>query len=268
MAVELAEKYDGEIICADSRTVYRGMDIGTAKPGPDERKRVRHHLLDIVEPDQEFNANDMKLAAEQAIFDITSRSKVPFLVGGTGLYINAVAYDLKFGPKNEKLKSQLESLSLADLQKEARKLGISVEDINFQNHRHLARAVERGGMIKGPDKLRDNCLMIGIQLEPEALKERIASRLDEMINAGLEKEVFSLAKKYGFEAPGLNAICYKEWQGYFAGEQSIEETKQNLYKDTWQYARRQRTWFKKDINIRWTTSVDEASVLAQQFLIQ
>jgi tRNA dimethylallyltransferase len=102
MALELAAQYDGEIICADSRTVYKGMDIGTAKPSPDERKRIRHHLLDIVEPDQEFSASDMKLAAEQAISDITSRNKVPFLVGGTGLYINAIAYDLKFGPKNEK----------------------------------------------------------------------------------------------------------------------------------------------------------------------
>ena len=268
MAIELARKYDGEIICADSRTVYIGMDIGTAKPSADEQKQVRHHMLDTTRPDKEFSANDMKLAAERAIEDIVSRDKVPFLVGGTGLYINAVVYDLKFGFRDDALRSRLENLSPAELQSEAEKLRISKEDINFQNKRHLVRAIERGGMIKGDDKLRDNCLMIGVQLEPEVLKKRIAQRLKGMIKAGLEAEVRDLADRYGFDAPGMNAICYKEWRGYFAGEQSLKETEQNLYNDTWQYARRQKTWFKRDNNIHWTTSVDEASVLAQQFLIQ
>lgn len=219
MAIELAKQYDGEIICADSRTIYKNMDIGTAKPSKKEQAEIRHHLLDVVNPSERFNASQFKDLANNAIKGIASRNKVPFMVGGTGLYISSVIYD--FGFKNET-----------------------------------------------DSELRDNCLLVGIKLEKDELKARIKARVNEMVEAGLEDEVRSLAMKYGFDAPGINAICYKEWQPYFAGEQSIEELKQKLYTNNWQYAKRQKTWFKRDYNIHWITSVEEASVLVQQFLIQ
>ncbi|HEX5456598.1 MAG TPA: tRNA (adenosine(37)-N6)-dimethylallyltransferase MiaA [Candidatus Saccharimonadales bacterium] len=219
MAMDLARKFNGEIICADSRTIYKYMDIGTAKPGKDEQSEVRHYLIDIMDLDKRFNASDFKKLASDSIGSISAKGKVPFLVGGTGLYISSVIYDFRFDDYDD-------------------------------------------------NKLRENTLLIGIKHDPEQLKTRIKHRVDKMIEAGLEAEVRNLADQYGFAAPGMNAICYKEWKDYFAGEQSLEETKQNLYKDNWQYARRQKTWFKRDKNIHWITSVREASVLAQQFLIQ
>ncbi|HET7673742.1 MAG TPA: tRNA (adenosine(37)-N6)-dimethylallyltransferase MiaA [Candidatus Saccharimonadales bacterium] len=268
LAIRLAQSFNGEIVCADSRTVYRYMDIGTAKPSKSEQEQISHHLLDIVDPDEKFNAVEMKKIADKAIEDINSRGKTAFLVGGTGLFISAVIYNFRFGPKDDSLRSRLDNLSLSELQEEARKIGISDNDISFDNKRHLARAVERGGMVKDEKRLRDNCLFIGINQETEELKKRMKSRLENMLESGLENEVRRLAEKYGWSAPGMNAICYKEWEGYFAGEQSLEKTKQKLYKDTWHYAKRQKTWFKRDKNIHWVTSGDEAVRLVQQFLIQ
>lgn len=219
VAMKLAEKFDGEIICADSRTIYKGMDLGTAKPSKTDREKIRHHLLDMVNPAERFNASQFKKRASEAIEDISSRGKTPFLVGGTGLYISSLVYNFGFEKDND-------------------------------------------------NRLRDNCLLLGLKLEKDELKRRIKSRVDAMIEHGLEAEVRNLAAKYGFDAPGMNAICYKEWQGYFAGEQSIDELRQKLYTNNWQYARRQNTWFKRDVNIHWLTSVKEASVLVEQFLIQ
>lgn len=268
MAIKLAETFNGEIICADSRTVYKGMDIGTAKPSKDDMRRVKHYLIDEITPDKKFSASDMKKLANKAIEDIISKNKTPFLVGGTGLYINALVYDFKFGAVNEKLRSELEDLAIEDLQKKAEEIGINSSDIDFLNRRHLARAIERGNVPKDDNKIRKNCLMLGIDINQDELKKRIKARIEKMIQNGLENEVRTLAGKYGFDAPGMDAICYKEWQTFFKNEQSLDELKQKLYKDNWQYAKRQKTWFKKDTNIQWITSVDEASVLVQQFLIQ
>jgi tRNA dimethylallyltransferase len=269
MAINLAEKFGGEIICADSRTVYKGMDNGTAKPTRSDQKRIKHHLLDIVNPDEEFNAADMKKLAAEAIKEIAERGKIPFLVGGTGLYINGVIYDFRFGNKKDPIiRKKLEKMTGERLQKRAIELGIRENEINFKNRRHLLRAVERGGIIKSGKRLRKNCLLIGVDIEQNELKARIKKRVDRMLDTGLEEEVRILATRYGFDAPGMSAICYKEWQDYFAGEQSLKELKENLCKNTWQYARRQRTWFKRDGNIRWIISVDEASRVVQQFLIQ
>lgn len=269
MAVELAGKFNGEIICADSRTIYKEMDIGTAKPSTKHRSKIKHHLLDVIEPDKEFNAADFKKLTNKAISEITDKNKIPFLVGGTGLYVNAVVYDYRFGSKkNMQVREELEAMADDQLQDRARNLNIGENEINFKNKRHLIRAIERGGVIRGDDKLRNDTLIIGIEIGAEELKERIKKRIDAMLDAGLEKEAIGLANKYGFDSPGLNTICYKEWRPYFAGEQTFEELKQKLYADTWQYARRQKTWFKRDSNIKWVTSVSEASVLAQQFLIQ
>lgn len=245
------------------------MDIGTSKPDLDLQKKVPHHLLDIVSPNEEFTAADMKIRANQSIKNIEMTGKAPFLVGGTGLYINSIIYDFKFGPKKDKkTREKLESLTDAELNKQANILNIDQKDVNFLNRRHLIRAIERGGVIKDKPELRQNCIVIGIEIDSEILKTHISERIDQMIDLGLEGEVKSLAEKYGFDAPGMNTIGYKEWKAYFEGEQSIDHVKQNMYKNTWQYARRQKTWFKRDDNINWITSGDDAVRLVEQFLIQ
>lgn len=269
LAISLAEKYNGEIICADSRTVYAGMDIGTAKPNKKERAKIKHYLLDIYNPDQQINASDIKNAVNQAIGTISNEAKIPILVGGTGLYIDAVIYNFKFGPKkNEILRTELGKLSLGELAEKAQDLNISPDEVNFSNKRHLVRAIERGGVIKANKKLRGNTLLLGLCVPEQKLKARIKTRIERMIEDGLEKEVRELVQMYGFDAPGLNAIGYREWEGNFNGEQSIERVKQKLYKNTWQYARRQKTWFKRDVNIKWITSVEDAPRAVEQFLIQ
>lgn len=268
LALELAKRFNGEIIAADSRTVYRKMDIGTAKPTKKEQELIKHHLLDVVNPNEDFNAAEFKLLANQAISEIYLRGKIPILVGGTGLYIDTLIYDFKLGKVDKELRLKLETMTDSELAAKAKKLGIKEGDINFKNRRHLIRAVERGGAEKTDTKLRDNCLVLGVDVPGEELHQRIKNRINEMLASGLENEVRVLTKELSFDSPGLNTICYKEWQPYFRGEQSLEEVRQNLYKNTWQYARRQKTWFKRNQNIEWITSVNEAVRLVQQFLIQ
>src|SRR5688572_21256799 len=147
LAMKVAKKYNGEIICADSRTVYKGMDIGTAKPSAVDRKEVPHHLLDIVQPNQPFTAADFKEQALAAIDDISGRGKLPIMVGGTGLYIDSVIFDYRFGdPADPDKRAQLQDMTLEQLQQMCVMEGIRLPE-NTKNKRHLVRAVELGGVI-------------------------------------------------------------------------------------------------------------------------
>ena len=208
-ALKIAQQYGGELICADSRTIYRGMDIGTAKPSAQEQKLVKHHLLDIITPDQKFTAAKFKKLANQAIQDIHSRGKLPIIVGGTGLYINSVIFDYSFGASKTK------------------------------------------------KSLRPGTLLLGTRLPDDQQRQRINQRIDEMFAQGLELEVKTLSERYGWQAPGLSAIGYREWQDYFVGQTTgddkitTEDVKQQIQNATWQYARRQRTWFRANPGINW-----------------
>lgn len=207
VAMKLAQERNGEIICADSRTIYKGMDIGTAKPSPTDRKAVRHHLLDIITPDQKFTVADFQKQANAAIKDIASRGKLPIVVGGTGLYVDALIYNYSFGgPK----------------------------------------AGQR-------QALRPNTLVLGTRLPDDTIKLRITERIEQMFARGLEAEVKQLAGQYGWQSFGLTAIGYREFQPFFKGDDKIttEEVKEQIKKATWQYARRQRTWFKRSTDIHW-----------------
>jgi tRNA dimethylallyltransferase len=228
-----------------------------------------HHLLDVVSPDERFTAADFKAQAVQAIESITARGMTPFLVGGTGLYVDSVLFDFEFGGKvNEALRAELETLSDDELQKRATQLGISPDAVNFQNRRHLVRAIERGGMVVQHKVIRPNSLVIGLSVEREKLKERIRLRINQQLKDGLELEVKQLAKRYGWQCEALSAIGYKEWQGYFAGEQTLEQTEELLCRHTVQYAKRQRTWFKRNRDIQWISDKIQADRLIGPFLLQ
>lgn len=269
MALELAEKYGGEIICADSRTVYKSTDIGTAKPTLADRSRVPHHLLDVVEPGQPFNAADFKYLANNAIADIYSKGKIPFLVGGTGLYVDSVLFDFEFGNEADpELRSELEALSDDMLRRRAEDLGITEDQVNFKNRRHLTRAIERGGVVQERRVLRENTLVLGIQLEAEELRERISQRLDIMIRDGLKEEVTRLLAKYGWDNEAMSGIGYKEWRPYLEGKDSLEHTFYLLNTHTVQYAKRQKTWFNRGDHIQWIKDVAQADRLIENFLLQ
>ena len=259
VAMQIALERDGEIICADSRTVYKGMDIGTAKPSKQDQKIIKHHLLDVVLPDQAFSVADFQKLANQAIDDIHKRGKLPILVGGTGLYVDAVLYNFSLrAPRDPKQRQQLQELSLAQLQAEIEARGLTMPN-NPQNPRHLIRTIETGGQTPAKRQLRPNTLIMGFQLPPEALKARISARVDVMLQQGLEQEVRGLAKKFGWQSEAMKGIGYREWQAYFDGKQSLEQTKQQIRDHTWQYARRQRTWFRRNPDIQWFDAPEQPS---------
>lgn len=254
-AMQIAQQYGGEIICADSRTVYKGMDIGTAKPSPEDQAVVPHHLLDIVEPNQKFTAADFQRLANQAIQDIQNRGKIPVLVGGTGLYIDAVIYNYSFRKTDPKVRTALDKLTVTQLQAKIQELGLPLPE-NQQNPRHLIKVLETNGAQAQKQPLREDTLVLGIEVPTDELKARINQRVDQMIEQGLEPEVWGLAEAYGWGAEAMKGIGYREWQAYFDGQQDLEATKALIVKNTWQYARRQRTWFRRNRDIHWqiTTS--------------
>jgi tRNA dimethylallyltransferase len=266
LALELAQQFDGEIIAADSRTIYKGLDIGSAKPSKEELARVPHYGIDVVSPGQSFTVHDFQQLAYAAIEDIRTRGKVPIMVGGTGLYIDSVLYDYDFSPRaNEANRQELQSLDVKELQ--AR---LGAEDIplpeNYQNPRHLIRQLETKGARVTPKDLRADTLVLGLQIEREVLRERVRKRVDVMIEHGLVNEVHQVADQYGWECEPMKGIGYREFSAYFAELESLEETKARIVADTMQLAKRQRTWFKRNKSIHWVREQTEAVAYTTTFL--
>jgi tRNA dimethylallyltransferase len=252
LALQLAERFNGEIICADSWTVRRGVDIGTAKPSVVDRARVPHHLLDLVGPCQDFTAAVFKRLANQAIKDIASRNKLPILVGGTGLYVDGVLYDYGFLPAGNRVgRQQLNDLSIEALLERIKEQGIEPGDVDRRNKRRLIRLLETDGARPGKSQLRSNTLILGLRTDRELLKQRITQRTDAMLAAGLEAEVRGLHEQYGWDCEALKGVGYAQWRGYFEGLQNLAETRQKITKATLDLAKRQRTWFKRNKSIQW-----------------
>jgi tRNA dimethylallyltransferase len=269
LALRLAEQLDGEIINADSMQVYRGMDIGTAKPSAEERARIPHHLIDIVRPDQPFSAADFAEAADAAIRDICARGKRALVVGGTGLYIRSLLKGLVDSPGDATGEIRL------ILQREARKLGnqamldelrrvdpVLAEQIHPNNLVRIIRALEvfrttgiplsRYQQEHGFSRQRYHSLQIGIQIERPLLYSRIDERVTLMMEQGLLQEVRQLLNA-GYD-PGTKAMCaigYKEMTAHLAGEYGLDEAARLLRRNTRHYAKRQLTWFKADQDILW-----------------
>lgn len=266
LAMELAEGFNGEIICADARTVYKGMDIGTAKPSAIDQARVPHHLLDMVEPGESFTAADFKRLAQAAIEDISARGKLPILVGGTGLYIDAVLYDFQFrAPADPKVRSELEKLSVEQLQERLSSLGLALPN-NERNPRHLIRAIEANGQPSERRPLRDNTLVIGLTFDQEVLGERIRARLGVMLEAGFIEEVRGLQERYDTSAAAFDTPGYRPFLDYLDGEISFDEARERFAKNDMNLAKRQKTWFKRNKSIQWVSSPRVGVEIATTFL--
>jgi tRNA dimethylallyltransferase len=256
-AIEVAKSLNGEIICADSRTVYKGMDILTAKPTATERALVPHHLLDIVEPCESFTVADFKELALDVAKDIRNRGKLPIVVGGSGLYVDALFYDFSFRPSNfnVKVRQDLEKLSVEELQDMIVSKNLPKPE-NFQNRRHLTRVLESGGLNHQKRELPENRLILGIKIERELLKARVEQRVEAMYEQGLIEEVEQLLSKYGankgcdaLKTPGVNAV-----RGYLDKELDLTQSKELFVRADMQLAKRQRTWFKRNQDIVWFDS--------------
>lgn len=261
LAIRLAEAFNGEIVSADSRQIYRGMDIGTAKPTPEERARVLHHLIDIVEPDQEFHVAQFQTAAYAAIDDIRRRGKVPFLVGGTGQYVHAVLEGWQIPPVppdpdlRERLHAEAEEHGPEHLH---RRLAAVDPDaaarIHPNNVRRVIRALEvhaaTGRPIsewqeKRPPPYR--ILKIGLTMNRQKLYERIDTRVDRMIADGLVEEVRRLlANGYSFDLPAMSSLGYGEFEPFFQGDASLDSVVQAIKHGTHRFVRHQYNWFSED----------------------
>ncbi len=278
LALRLAPALRTDIISADSAQVYRGLDIGTAKPSHEEQKAVKHHLIDLVEPDQDFSAADYQKAAAGVIEKLYSAGKLPFIVGGTGLYIKAVVDFYAFGQKgaDRELRKFYEkkasSEGLDSLYAELKAIDpAAAARIHPGDRRRIIRALEvyrlEGRPISeqvaetGREKSPYTPTIIGLYMDREALYRRIDRRVERMIEGGFLEEVRFLRQRgYGKEAPGMQILGYKQLFSYLQGEMSWEETVGEIKKQTRNLAKRQLTWFRRDDSIKWFKIDEDKSI--------
>jgi tRNA dimethylallyltransferase len=268
LALRLAHSLDGEIINADSMQVYRGMDIGTAKPSAEQRAEIPHHLIDVADPDQSFSAADFAEAAEAAIRDIGSRGKRAIVVGGTGLYIRALLKGLVDSPAGteevrQELQTEARQRGNPAMLEELRQVDPELaERIHPNNMVRIIRALEvfrttgiplsRYQQEHGFSGQHYRNLQIGIRVERQLLYDRIDGRVNQMLEQGLLQEVQQLLNAgYGTESKALRAIGYKELIAHLDGEYGLDEAIRLIKRDTRHYAKRQLTWFNADKDILW-----------------
>ncbi|MGQ9501633.1 MAG: tRNA (adenosine(37)-N6)-dimethylallyltransferase MiaA [Anaerolineae bacterium] len=287
LAVQLCQRYHGEIISADSRQIYRRMDIGTAKPTPAERSAARHHLIDIIEPNQTLGVAEYQSLAYAAIEDVLRRGRIPFLVGGSGQYVYAVIRGWKVPrvPPDHQLRAELEAeaqrvgayalharLAVLDPQAAAR--------IDYRNVRRVIRALEvclkTGKPIsaqQGAQPPLYRVLQIGLTMPREQLYLRVDARVDRMMAEGLLDEVRGLmAQGYDLTLPAMSGLGYRQIGEYLAGHVSLEEAVRRIKKETHRFVRQQYNWFRLDdpaihwVDVNSADAFKAASRLIERFL--
>ncbi|HEY4745513.1 MAG TPA: tRNA (adenosine(37)-N6)-dimethylallyltransferase MiaA [Desulfuromonadaceae bacterium] len=280
LALQLARHLDAEIVNADSMQVYRGMDIGTAKPTPAQREEIRHHLIDVAAPDHHFSAADFAAAADAAIGDIAARGKRVIVAGGTGLYIRALLKGLVDSPSGAgdiRRELQTEANELGNQAMLERLAQVDPElaaRIHPNNRVRIIRALEvyrltgiplsRYQQAHGFSARRYDTLQIGIQVERTELYRRIDERVEHMVHEGLLEEVRGLlAQGYGRDLKAMRAIGYKEAAACIAGEYDRDEAIRLIQRDTRRYAKRQLTWFKADPDILWLEYSENFATILQ-----
>ncbi len=269
LAIDIAKSVNGEIVNADSMQIYKYMNIGSAKPTLEEQSEAKHHLIDFLEPDEEFSVADYTELAHKIIAEIASRGKIPIMCGGTGLYINSVVNDITFGEieTDYKLREELNELAkqhssqyLLDILKEFDP--VSAQRLHPGNLRRIVRAIEfyrttgipiseHQEMTKQKES-RYEPLMLCVKWDREVLYDRINKRVDIMLNDGLLDEVKRLMEMgYTKELNSMKGIGYKEIIDYFEGNMSLEDTVNLIKQSSRRYAKRQLTWFRRDKRIHW-----------------
>lgn len=268
LGIELAKKYNGEIISADSMQIYKGLDIASAKPAPEEMQGIPHHLIDFLDRDITFSVSDYVNLANEKIKDILSRGKLPIIVGGTGLYIDSLLDNVKFsdGGSDEEYRKELYTLAnengnefLYNILLETDP--VAAENIHMNNLVRVVRALEvfhvtgrRFSELKAESRLTESpydSLIIGLNFhDRQILYDRINMRVDEMVKNGLIEEAESIWKAGG-QKTSANAIGYKELIPYFENIMTLEECIDRIKQETRRYAKRQLTWFRKNTRIQW-----------------
>lgn len=265
-AIELAKKINGEIISADSRLVYKGMDIGTAKPTIDEMQEIPHYMIDVVEPEYNYSVGLYVKEAKKHITDIISRGKVPIVAGGTGLYFRVLLenYDLPDVKPDYELRKELSSYSYEELLEMLTKLDEkAANSVEKNDKKKLIRYIEiiklTGkplDLVRGVKEKEFNVEWVGLNFPREILYDRINKRVDLMIEQGLIDETKKLLQKHGRISNITDTIGYREVLSYLDGELSLDEAKDKLKQNTRNYAKRQLTWFRKNEQINWNCYPD------------
>ncbi|MDX1688820.1 MAG: tRNA (adenosine(37)-N6)-dimethylallyltransferase MiaA [Candidatus Promineifilaceae bacterium] len=269
LSLKLAEQFDGEIVSADSRLVYRGMDVGTAKPTAAERARVPHHLIDVRDPDETMTLGDYQDMAYRAIDAIHARGRLPILVGGTGQYVKAVVegWGIPRVPPHPRLRRTLRALGGEELHRWLRALDPeAAERIHPNNVRRAVRALEVTLVSGRPiSKLQrkspppyDICI-VGLDADRDTLYRRIDARVERMMEQGLLQEVKDLAEaSFGRELPAMSGLGYRQLWDYLRGELTLEEAIERIKYETHRFVRHQYNWFKpNDPAIHWFDITEE-----------
>ncbi|MCK5312400.1 MAG: tRNA (adenosine(37)-N6)-dimethylallyltransferase MiaA [Desulfobacteraceae bacterium] len=284
-AIKLAKLFDGEIVGADSMQVYKKMNIGTATPDADEQAMAVHHLIDIVEPDEGFDAGKYIKIADKAISDIVSRNKLPIVAGGTGLYIRALLYGLFKSRESDpdiilKLTKELDEIGNDSLYEKLKQIDPAIAEKLHPNDSfrviNALEVYESTGTIKSEQLKkhefkndRYSCLKIGLNMDREKLYDRINQRVDIMMDQGFLNEVKELiGMGYTNKLKSMQSIGYKHICDYFDNITDYEETLRLLKRDTRRFAKRQFTWFRKEKDLIWLRpdEIDKASQLTVDFL--
>jgi tRNA dimethylallyltransferase len=279
VSLHLAGALGGEVVSADSRQVYRGMDIGTAKATPEERARAPHHLIDVLDPDETLTLAGFQRLAYAAIDDILARGRLPLLVGGSGQYVRAVVegWGVPEVAPQERLRSALEALSADELGRWLTALDpVAARRIDQRNRRRVIRALEvtlvtgrpiSALQLKSSPPYR--IVQIGLTLARPLLYGRIDARVDRMMAAGLLDETRALAERYGWRVPAMSGLGYAQLGAYLRGETTLEEAVAAIKRETRRFVRQQANWFKPDDPaIHWfdTAELDHAVKKIEQFV--
>lgn len=264
LAVRIAKQFNGEIISADSRAIYKGLDIGTAKPSMQERDGVSHWGIDLVTPGQRFTTVDFKKYATKKINEIRLRGRLPILVGGTGLYVDSVIYDFTFPKTNDRLKRFVDNMTLQELYKYCDEHNISLPE-NNKNKRYVINAILRDGQSqKRRTRPIDNTIVVGIATEKEILRERITARAEEIVADCTISEAQIVADKYGWDNEAMTGNIYPLIHHYLEGNLTMEELKSQFCVLDWRLAKRQLTWLRRNSDIWWGSNDEVYTYVARQ----
>lgn len=265
LSIEVAKQCRGEIISADSRSVYRGMDVGTAKPTIVEREGVPHWGFDLLDPGERFTAADFRLYALAKIDEIKARGNVPFIVGGTGLYIDAVVFDYQFpdDKKTTELRQRFEKNDIDYISRYCIDHNISLPE-NTKNKRYLINAIIRDGI--NPTRRqapREDAVLIGVDNSRDELRARINVRSQQIFEAGVLDETRRLADRYGWDSEAMTGNVYRLARRHLAGELNYDDAIQQSAALDWKLAKRQLTWLRRNHFIQWMSKERARDYLLQ-----
>lgn len=268
LSIKMAKKFSGEIISGDSMQVYQGMDIGTAKINAQDMQGIPHYMIDIKKPDEDFSVVDFQTSVQTYIETITAKQKLPIIVGGSGLYIQAALYNYNFAEQKRDpnytyvLEQRIKQEGVMPVYNELKKVDPKqAANIHPNNHRRVIRALEiyetTGKTMTEHHNAQQqkesiyHPVFVGLEMKRDLLYKRINSRVDDMMEQGLLEEVRSLYDRGYKNCQSMKGIGYKEFIPYFEGEQGLEECIHYLKRNSRRYAKRQYTWFKNKLNITW-----------------